>query len=48
MKSDGGKLYIEIIAFDEIYNFVIHFFHLKSSQTLIIDDYPDLDTKTEI
>jgi hypothetical protein len=30
--SDGGKLYMKIVAFDEIYNFVVQsFFHLKSS-----------------
>jgi hypothetical protein len=30
--SDGGKLYMKTVAFDEIYNFVVQFFfHLKSS-----------------
>jgi hypothetical protein len=28
--SDEDKFYIKIIAFDEIYNFVVQFFHLKS------------------
>jgi hypothetical protein len=32
LNSDGGKLYMKIAAFDEIYNFVVQsFFHLKSS-----------------
>jgi hypothetical protein len=26
MNSDGGKLYMQIIAFDEIYNFVVQSF----------------------
>jgi hypothetical protein len=31
MNSDGGKLYIKIVAFDEIYNFVVQsFLHLNS------------------
>jgi hypothetical protein len=32
LNSDEGKLYMKIVAFDEIYNFVVQsFFHLKSS-----------------
>jgi hypothetical protein len=34
MNSDGGKLYMKIVAFDEIYNFVVQIFHLKSSSYL--------------
>jgi hypothetical protein len=31
MYSDGGKLYMEIVAFEKIYNLVVQsFFHLKS------------------
>jgi hypothetical protein len=30
MNSDEDKLYMKIVAFDEIYNFVFNFFHLKS------------------
>jgi hypothetical protein len=32
MNSDEGKLYMKIVAFDDIYNFVVQsFFYLKSS-----------------
>jgi hypothetical protein len=32
INSDGDKLYTKLVAFDEIYNFVLQtFFHLKSS-----------------
>jgi hypothetical protein len=28
MNSDGGKLYMKIVAFDEIYNFVVQSFSI--------------------
>jgi hypothetical protein len=31
MNSDEDKLYMKIIDFVEIYNFVVHFYHLKLS-----------------
>jgi hypothetical protein len=31
MNSDGDKLYMKIVAFDKIYNFVVQTFCLKSS-----------------
>jgi hypothetical protein len=31
MKSDGDKFYMKILAFVEIYNFVVQIFLLKSS-----------------
>jgi hypothetical protein len=31
LNSDGGKHYMKIVAFDEIYNFIVQSFHLKSS-----------------
>jgi hypothetical protein len=31
LNLDGDKLYTKLVAFNEIYNFVVQFFHLKSS-----------------
>jgi hypothetical protein len=28
LNPDGGKLYMKIVAFDEIYNFVVHNFSI--------------------
>jgi hypothetical protein len=38
MNSDGGKLYMKIVAFNEIYNFVVQSFSILSHlHTQIID-----------
>jgi hypothetical protein len=50
MNSDGDKIYMKIVAFDEIYNFVVSTFfiwsHLVAKKTIYYPDlnfrYPDL------
>jgi hypothetical protein len=37
MNSDGGKLYMKIVAFDELYNFVVQSFSRSHLHTQIID-----------
>jgi hypothetical protein len=43
MNSDGDKLYAKLVDFDEIYNFVVHFF---SFEVILVRKkdilYPDL------
>jgi hypothetical protein len=43
MNSDGDKLYTKLVDFDEIYNFVVHFF---SFEVILVRKkdilYPDL------
>jgi hypothetical protein len=42
MNSDEDKIYMKIVTFDKIYNFVIQNFFIWSLKKLIY--YPDLDT----
>jgi hypothetical protein len=46
MNSDGDKISIKIVAFDEICNFVVQTFfvwsHLEAGKMI---NYPDLNTK---
>jgi hypothetical protein len=38
MNSDGDKLYMKFVSFDEIYNFAVQtFFHVKSSWAKKVD-----------
>jgi hypothetical protein len=46
MNSDGDKISIKIVAFDEIYNFVVQIFSFEvilRPEKMI--NYPDLNTK---
>jgi hypothetical protein len=43
MNSDRDKTYMKIVAFDDICNFVVQFFHLKSSCGKKNDTHPYLN-----
>jgi hypothetical protein len=49
MNSNGDKIYMKIVAFDDIYNFVVQtcfiWSHLEPGEMIY---YPDLDTEIEI
>jgi hypothetical protein len=45
MNLDGDKLYTKLIAFDEIYNFIVQFFFIWSHLGAQKIDSTDLDTE---